>query len=113
MKTVIGYITSALIGASATIGWHAVHEAARPPQHVVQVIERTIEKDLDYDRIRTILIDPTSINPHLDKQLASECTYALERLSGDPYMGIVLHIARHWHNDACAALENYQAHGIY
>jgi hypothetical protein len=113
MRTIIGYITSAIIGAAAIIGWHAVHEQARPPQHVVQVIERTIEKELDYDRIRTLLIDPTNINPNLEARLATECTYSIAQHTKEPLMGIVLHVDRRWQGDACAALENLLTHGTY
>jgi hypothetical protein len=113
VKSIIGYITSALIGAAVIIAWHAVYEAARPPQHHLQVVERTITEELDYDRIRTLLIDPSNINPQLEDNLAAECAWSIAQNTGEPYMGIALHVQRHWQGDSCAALENLLTHGTY
>jgi hypothetical protein len=117
MKTrtvVIGYIAAALIFAFGTYAWWMIWQAVKPTHtHEVQVIERTITEELDYDRIRTLLIDPTNINPDLEDDLAAECAWSIAQNTGEPYMGIALHVQRRWEGDSCAALENLLTHGTY
>jgi len=78
--------------------------------HRVQTINRVQEVPaiIDLDKYRDV--PPTS--PH-DDELMAECAWALQRLTGEPLMGIILYLEDHWNGDACAAYEHQVLHGWY
>ena len=78
--------------------------------HRVQTINRVQEVPaiIDLDKYRDV--PPTS--PH-DEELMAECAWALQRLTGEPLMGIILYLEDHWNGDACAAYEHQVLHGWY
>jgi len=78
--------------------------------HRVQTINRVKEVPaiIDLDKYRDV--PPTS--PH-DEELNAECAWALQRLTGEPLMGIILYLEDHWNGDACAAYEHQVLHGWY
>ena len=78
--------------------------------HRVQTINRVQEVPaiIDLDKYRDV--PPTS--PH-DDELMAECAWALQRLTGEPLMGIILYLEDHWNGNACAAYEHQVLHGWY
>ena len=78
--------------------------------HHVETIERVQEVPtiIDLDKYR----DVPAASPH-DDELMAECAWALQRLTGEPLMGIILYLEDHWNGDACAAYEHQVLHGWY
>ena len=72
--------------------------------HVQQIITT-----IDLDNLR----DVSHIDKNLDRQLASECTYAIQRQTDEPLQGIIYYLHRYWNDDACAAYEHLQLHDWY
>jgi len=80
--------------------------------HTVETFVRTeieeVATTLDLDRYRDV---PAKAD--IDEQLNYECTVALQRLTDEPWMGIILYLERHWNGDACQAYEHQVLHGWY
>jgi len=49
----------------------------------------------------------------VDEQLNMECAYALQRITDEPLMGIILYVERWWDGNACHAYEHQVEHGWY
>jgi len=81
-------------------------------EYVTETFTETIVEQVmttvDLDRLRDV---PAKTN--VDEQLDYECTIALQRLTDEPLMGIILYLEEHWHGDACAAYEHQVLHGWY
>ena len=102
VTAVIAAVAGFVIGTLADTG----SDTAADSQVEYRTVVREIATHLDLDEMR----DVSAISQH-DDELNYECTVALERLTGDPYMGIVLYVERYWSGDACAAYEHQVTHG--
>ena len=104
--------TVASIAIATTAAIMLILQPQPDPQivHRVQTINRVQEVPaiIDLDKYRDV--PPTS--PH-DEELMAECAWALQRLTGEPLMGIILYLEDHWNGDACAAYEHQVLHGWY
>jgi len=49
----------------------------------------------------------------VDDQLDMECAYALQRITDEPLMGILLYVERWWNGNACDAYQHQVEHGWY
>ena len=80
--------------------------------HTVEtVVHRQVEQvteTIDLERLRNV--EPASA---IDEQLNQECAYALQRLTDEPLMGIMLYAERWYHGDTCQAYEHQVEHGWY
>jgi len=107
MRTLIVAVIAAVAGfIVGSLG----DQNAAPTATETRVEYRTIVKEvpttLDLDEMR----DVSAISQH-DDELNYECTSAIQRLTDDPWMGIVLYIERYWEGDACAAYEHQVTYG--
>ena len=73
-----------------------------------ETIVEQVMTTVDLDQLR----DVPDQSP-VDDELNYECTIALQRLTDEPLMGIILYLQEHWHGDACAAYEHQVLHGWY
>ena len=73
-----------------------------------ETIVEQVMTTVDLDRLRDVPAQST-----VDDELNYECTIALQRLTDEPLMGIMLYLEEHWHGDACAAYEHQVLHGWY
>ena len=73
-----------------------------------ETIVEQVRDSVDLEQLRDV---PAKAN--VDEQLDYECTIALQRLTDEPLMGILLYLEEHWHGDACAAYEHQMLHGWY
>ena len=105
MKTIITFT----LGIILTL---LVVSYAMPAQnhYETQVITRTVTEyePLDISAHRDI----SQVSEH-DDAINMECTYAIQRQTGEPLMGIVLYVEKHWQGDACAAYLHRSQHGWY
>lgn len=81
-------------------------------EYVTETFTETIVEQVittvNLDRLRDV---PAKTN--VDEQLDYECTVALQRLTDEPLMGIMLYVDRYWNGDACQAYEHQVLHGWY
>ena len=105
MKTILTFT----LGVIATL---IVVSYAVPAQnnYETQVITRTVTEyePLDISAHR----DVSQVSEH-DEAINMECTYAIQRQTDEPLMGIVLYIEQHWSGDACSAYLHKVEHGWY
>jgi hypothetical protein len=101
-----GAITALLIASHLTPG--QTHTNLTMTVDDTVHINQTITT-LDLEQLR----DTLNIDPNLDAALAAECAYAIQRNTGEPLKGIVYHVERWWHGDACAAYDHLTAHDWY
>ena len=81
-------------------------------EYVTETFTETIVEQVmttvDLDRLRDVPAQSS-----VDDDLNYECTIALQRLTDEPLMGIILYLEEHWHGDACAAYEHQVLYGWY
>ena len=104
--------TSAAVLAGSAITLLIVQPWVSNDTHTVETfvhrqVEQVIET-IDLDRLRQV-----PAKSHVDDELNAECTYAIQRLTDEPLMGITLYLERYWNRDACAAYEHQVLHGWY
>ena len=76
-----------------------IYETRQPDtitEYQVEVHQQTVYTDLD---------DLREAFANTAEQLRQECLYIIERQTGDPMAGIIHHIDRHYHGDACRAAD--------
>ena len=104
--------TSAALIAGCALTLAITQPWSDDTSHTVETFVRTeveqVMTTIDLDRLR----DVPAQSP-IDEQLNYECTYAIQRLTDEPLMGITLYVERHWNGDACAAYEHQVLHGWY
>lgn len=70
--------------------------------HHVQVIERTrtehVTTTLDLEDLKSQIAD-------INDDLYAECINIIERHTGDPRAGIIIHVERHYQGNACQAAD--------
>jgi len=100
-----------LTGSALTV---AIIQPWQQPEPIIETVVETqtvieeVATTIDIDRLRQV---PASSN--IDKQLDLECTYAIQRLTDEPLMGIILYTDEYWNGDACQAYEHQVLHGWY
>ena len=100
---VIAAVAGFIIGS---LGYQNAAPTVTETQVEYRTIVRELATTLDLDEMR----DVSAVSEH-DDELNYECTAAIQRLTDDPWMGIVLYIERYWQGDACAAYEHQVTHG--
>jgi len=73
-----------------------------------ETIVEQVRDSVDLEQLRDV---PAKAN--VDEQLDYECTIALQRLTDEPLMGIMLYVDQYWNGDACQAYEHQVLHGWY
>ena len=107
MRTLIVAVIAAVAGfIIGTLAYTTETSTATERQVVYRTIVEEVATTLDLEQMR----DVSAISEH-DDELNYECTAAIQRLTDDPWMGIVLYIERYWEGDACAAYEHQVTHG--
>ena len=104
--------TSAAVLAGSALTLLIVQPWVSNDSHTVETFVHTqveeVMTTIDLDRYRDV---PAETD--IDEQLNYECTIALQRLTDEPLMGIILYLEEHWHGDACAAYEHQVLYGWY
>lgn len=104
--------SSAAILAGSVLTLLIVEPWVDTSTHTVETVVHTqieeVMTTIDLDRLRQV-----PAKSHVDEQLNAECTYAIQRITEEPLMGISLYLERHWNGDACQAYEHQVKHGWY
>jgi len=104
--------TSAAVLAGSALTLLIVQPWVSNESHTVETFVLTQVKEvttsIDLDRYRDV---PAKAD--IDEQLNYECTIALQRLTDEPLMGIMLYVDRYWNGDACQAYEHQVLYGWY
>ena len=104
--------TSAAVLAGSALTLLIVQPWVSNDSHTVETFVHTqvqeVMTTIDLDRYRDV---PAKAD--IDEQLNYECTIALQRLTDEPLMGIMLYVDQYWNGDACQAYEHQVLHGWY
>jgi len=103
MNTMLAYafgVITTLIGVTYLVPTET--NVTMTPAITETVYVNDIVTTIDLEQLR----NTTNIDPNLDAALAAECTYAIQRHTGEPLQGIIHYVERWWDGDACSALEH-------
>ena len=106
LRTSIAMLTGSAVTLLITQPWH--NTSTHTVETFVETQVEQVMTIIDLERLRDV---PAKAD--IDEQLNYECTVALQRLTDEPWMGIILYLERHWNGDACAAYEHQVLHGWY
>lgn len=101
MNTILGFTYGIILTLIAT-----TYLIAPPPEpvtvHDIQIIERTrtehVTTTLDLEQLKSQIAG-------INDDLHAECINIIERHTGDPKAGIIIHVERHYQGDACQAAD--------